>query len=405
MANQEHLAVLRQGAAVWDAWLEDKPLFSADFEGADLAGLDLSGSDLRRARLKRANLEGTNLSGAQLFQADLRRALLAGAKLATADLSEADLRGAQLSPAGPDSAMDYEAINGVDANGAKLIGANLAGANLIKVNLANCDLREANLSGADLRHANLTFADLRRSDLTWCKLDHASFFVAGMGWTKLGSLDLSNVKGLNTITHYGPSSLGIDTCFSSKGRIPEAFLQGTGAPEVFISYARSLLSDPIQFYSCFISYSTNDQAFAERLYADLQNKGVRCWFAPHDIRGGRKLHEQIDEAIRVYDRLLLILSEHSMNSEWVKTEIANARQREIREQHQMLFPISVVPFERVKAWKAFDADTGKDSAREIREYFLPDFSNWKDHDSYRAAFERLLHDLKAEAGKAAPELH
>jgi hypothetical protein len=51
---------------------------------------------------------------------------------------------------------------------------------------------------------------------------------------------------------------------------------------------------------------------------------VRCWFAPHDVQGGRKLHDQIDHAIRIYDRLLLILSDHSMNSEWVKTEIANA---------------------------------------------------------------------------------
>ena len=71
-----------------------------------------------------------------------------------------------------------------------------------------------------------------------------------------------------------------------------------------------------------------------------------------------------------------------MNSEWVKTEIANARQREEREKRQMLFPISLEPSEKVKEWKAFDADTGKDSAREIREYFIPDFSNWKDHDSY-----------------------
>jgi hypothetical protein len=70
------------------------------------------------------------------------------------------------------------------------------------------------------------------------------------------------------------------------------------------------------------------------VYADLQSKGVRCWFAPHDIQGGKKIREQIDEAIRVYDRLLLILSEHSMNSEWVKTEIAGARQREVREKQQ-----------------------------------------------------------------------
>jgi hypothetical protein len=33
---------------------------------------------------------------------------------------------------------------------------------------------------------------------------------------------------------------------------------------------------------------------------------------------------------------------------------------------------------------------GKDSAREIREYFIPDFSEWKEHDKYKKAFERLL---------------
>ena len=48
---------------------------------------------------------------------------------------------------------------------------------------------------------------------------------------------------------------------------------------------------------------------------------------------------------------------------------------------------------------ALDADTGKDLATEIREYFIPDFSNWKDHDSFEKAFNRLLRDLKAEAVK------
>jgi hypothetical protein len=92
-----------------------------------------------------------------------------------------------------------------------------------------------------------------------------------------------------------------------------------------------------------------------------------------------------------------------MNSEWVKTEIANARQREIREKRQMLFPINLVPYTQVRDWKAFDSDTGKDSAREIREYFIPDFSDWKDHDSYQKAFDRLLRDLKAENSKPVVE--
>ncbi len=52
-------------------------------------------------------------------------------------------------------------------------------------------------------------------------------------------------------------------------------------------------------------------------------------------------------------------------------------------------------FETIKEWTCFDADTGRDMAREIREYFIPDFSGWKDHDSFEAEFTRLLDSLKA----------
>jgi len=173
-------------------------------------------------------------------------------------------------------------------------------------------------------------------------------------------------------------------------------LSATEITDIVYRVANIRTNQPFQYYSCFISSSTRDQEFAERLHADLQAKGVRCWFAPHDIQAGRKIHEQIDEAIRTYDKLLLILSEHSMSSSWVKTEIANAREREEREAKQLLFPITLVAVEEVKQWKLFDADRGVDSAREIREYFLPDFRNWdKDSRAYQAALERLIRDLKA----------
>ena len=84
-----------------------------------------------------------------------------------------------------------------------------------------------------------------------------------------------------------------------------------------------------------------------------------------------------------------------MNSEWVKTEIAKARKREVEEKKKVLFPLRLVSFETIRDWECFDADTGKDSAREIREYFIPDFSNWKEHDEYQKAFGRLMGDLKA----------
>ena len=48
----------------------------------------------------------------------------------------------------------------------------------------------------------------------------------------------------------------------------------------------------------------------------------------------------------------------------MKTEIRQARKREEKEERQILFPIRLVPFETIRDWKAFDADTGKDMAVE-----------------------------------------
>ena len=228
------------------------------------------------------------------------------------------------------------------------------------------------------------------------KLVGTNFHDALIGFTAFGNVDLTEAKGLETAKYIAASTIGIDTLYRCGNRLPDVFLRGAGIPDDFIAYFKSLAGKPIEFYSCFISYSTGDQEFADRLHADLQNRGVRCWFAPHSVQGGRKLHEQIDDAIRLYDRLLLILSDHSMNSEWVKTEIAHARQKELTEGRRVLFPISLVPFAKIRDWKNFDADTGKDSAREIREYFIPDFSSWEDHASYKVAFERLLRDLRAQ---------
>jgi TIR domain len=127
----------------------------------------------------------------------------------------------------------------------------------------------------------------------------------------------------------------------------------------------------------------------------LQDAGLRVWFAPHDIQGGRKLHEQIDQAIRIYEKLLLVLSTDSIRSRWVEFEIRQARKREVAERRRLLFPVRLVDYEAIKAWKCFDADTAKDLATEIREYYIPDFTAWKDHDAFEAAIARLLRDLKA----------
>jgi uncharacterized protein YjbI with pentapeptide repeats len=269
--------------------------------------------------------------------------------------------------------LSRAALSGADLSGADLRWARLRAANLSGANFRGAQLRVADFSGANLARADLRAANLFETSFRLADLGGTDLTGAMVGQTVFGDTDLSTVIGLAECVHDGPSILDFTTLVQS-GSLPIQFLRGCGLPDTLITFLPSLLNQPIQFYSCFISYSTTDQEFAERLHADLQNRGIRCWFAPHDMQGGKKIHEQIDAAIRVYDRLLLILSPSSMRSEWVQTEIAKARKREKQENRRMLFPVRLVGFRELQEWQCFDADLGKDSAREIREYCVPDFS-------------------------------
>ncbi len=280
------------------------------------------------------------------------------------DLVEANLREANL--------------DGADLSGANLVGANLSGAELARANLGGADLRRAYLGGAHLRGAKLSGADLTKAEISD---------------TTFGDNDLSTVKGLETVHHHGPSTIGVDTIYRSKGNIPEVFLRGCGVPEDFIVYMKSLVGKPIEFYSCFI-YSSQDDDFAQRLYADLQAKHVRCWFAPEDLKIGEKFRMRIDEAIRIHDKLLLVLSESSVRSAWVEKEVETAFEKERRQDNKpVLFPIRLddAVMKTDQAWAA--------DIRRTRH--VGDFRTWRDHDAYQKAFARLLRDLKAEKSSAA----
>ena len=361
MANPEHLEVLKQGVEPWNQWRQEHPDVLPDLSDALLQQAKLSGANLSRADLRRADLREADLSQANLNAARLKRAIL------------------------------YRA----DLSGAELTEASVSKANLIGANLHQANLSEADLSGALLSWATLKAANLDGTNLGGANLRNANLMEARLRDTILAGVDLSAVKGLETAVHQGPSTIGIDTIYKSGGRIPDVFLRGCGVPEDFIRYIGAMVGRPIEFYSCVISYAAKDQQFAERLANDLQANGARCWLAPHDANG-RNGHVPMDEAIRLHDKLLLIVSEHSMNGDWVKAEIASARDREDREKKQMLLPITLVPPEQIRRWELFDTGRGVDSAREVREYLMDDFSNWKDHDSYQQAFQRLVEDLKAE---------
>ncbi len=339
MPNKDQLEIIKHSVKAWNRWRKNHPDYRPYLSDADLSEMDLSAANLEGAWLDGANLRGASLAEANLGGADLRRAKLTRANLIhaifhAADLSEADL--------------------------------------------TESNLKKAHLTRSNLRDANISKANLSETDFTECL----------MLQTVLSDVDLSTTKGLATVKHTGPSRIGIETIYKSGGKIPLVFLEGCGVPRNLIQYVDSLVKPALEFYSCFISYSSKDHEFAERLHADLQNNGVRCWFAPEDLRIGDRLRPSFDEAIRLHDKLMVLLSESSIKSSWVEKEVEAAFEREHRENRIVLFPIRLddAVMGTQEAWA--------DDIRRMRH--IGDFRDWKDQHSYKRAFERLLRDLREE---------
>lgn len=82
-----------------------------------------------------------------------------------------------------------------------------------------------------------------------------------------------------------------------------------------------------------------DEDFAKRLHADLQQSNVRCWFAPEDLKIGDKFRKRTDESIRIYDKLMVILSQNSIESAWVEEEVEAALKKERAQNDLVLFPV------------------------------------------------------------------
>src|SRR5262249_35656237 len=218
-------------------------------------------------------------------------------------------------------------------------------------------------------------------------------------------MDLREVKGLEEVNHDGPSTIGIDTIYRSEGKIPDVFLRGAGVPQPFIVQMKALVAsmEPIQFYSCFISYSHDDKPFARALYDTLQGRGIRCWLDEKQLLPGDDLYEHIDRGIRLWDKLLLCCSEHSLKpASWVDKEIMTALEKEDEltrargAKVRALVPLNLDGYIFGDQWKS-------GYRAEIRRRLAADFTGWA---SDRAKFEvqvgNVIRALRADAGAREP---
>ncbi len=399
MPNQKHFEIVEQGVDAWNKWRDENPEIEPDLSDVDLSDKRLNNANFGETDLRRSDLSNTDLRGANLVRADLRAANIRKAsfnlaKMCEANLSEAYLRESDLSEADLKRAYFIRAdlvrvdLWETDLTKADFRWAYLIGTDLKQANLTQADLRWAHLSESNLSQANLSQANLIKASIIKTNLHHCNLKNVLMAWTNFGDVDLSLTKELYTAKHFGPSSIGIDTILRSNGKIPESFLRETGVSENIIQNMALLTEEGLSHQSCFISHCGKDREFVEKLYTDLQNKGVRCWFASEDMKMGDKTWNSIYHYIRMRDKVLLVLSEDSISSEWIEDEVNATLAEENKRKKPILFPIRVdaAVMDSDQAWAEYINQTRN----------ICDFSNWKDHDAYHQALENLLDDIRCQ---------
>jgi uncharacterized protein YjbI with pentapeptide repeats len=302
MANVNFLELLDRGAKAWNEWRTDNPGANPDLRAAfhpyDITLNDriLGEFDFTRMDLRGAHLDKSSFSGTVFRDADLREAHISKAHF---------------------------------------VGTTFCGANLGRTFSSGAVFQYVDLSWADLRKAQLfnsIFAEgtnLTWTDFSGALLDGANFNGARVGWTIFGNNDLSRVQGLEGLTHEGPITLGVDTIYRSRAIFPPTFIEDAQLPPEAVSLIHVIADKKsLEYQSCFISYSRRDATFANRLYQHLMNAGVNCWIDKKRLTVGELYRSSISDAMKEYDRVLVIISKHSLDSLEVEEEVLAALERE-----------------------------------------------------------------------------
>ncbi len=72
----------------------------------------------------------------------------------------------------------------------------------------------------------------------------------------------------------------------------------------------------------FISHSSADKEVVDKLVHDLLASDIGVWAAPREIKVGDDIFERLNEGLQESDYLGIVLTRHSVQSEWVKAELS-----------------------------------------------------------------------------------
>ncbi|MFC1512351.1 toll/interleukin-1 receptor domain-containing protein, partial [Candidatus Latescibacterota bacterium] len=315
-----------------------------------------------------------------------------GRDLRCADFSNSELKGIDLSC----TDLSYSYFKSCILDNVNFCGSNCLNVKFINTTILGCIFKDVNfqvayftdsiIASCDLSGANFNQTIFLRAFFRSAKLNKAVFKGPILSHTTFSDLDLRNVKGLDTIIHFGASTIGIDTLEKSAGNIPEVFMRGCGLSNELIKFASSLSTGQNEYFSCFISYAEEDREVAEKVAEILRFNNIRCWFFPKDAITGKGVWEEIDEAIKEYDKLIPILSNVSLKKPAVIREIKRGLHEERKRNERVLFPIRIDA--AIFSW-------GHELAVDLQDIVIADFTSWRLMTSYSRELHKFLTDLKS----------
>jgi hypothetical protein len=215
--------------------------------------------------------------------------------------------------------------------------------------------------------------------------------VFGGSWNGFGQTSgtFSNT-GSSGQPSWASSSFGSSSGNQNNGSSPSALLSADAFTDRIADRANVVDNrnhDPPlpPRYTCFVSFSSVDLPFVRMFVADLRENGVECFFAPDSVRIGASFREEITKAIKVHEKLILIMSHRSIRSQYVEAEVEMAFAEERRRGSNILFPLRL----------DLDIDSYQDGwAGDIqRMRNVGDMTGWQDETKYRIALARVLTDL------------
>lgn len=363
-----------------------------EIDGIDFSHLDMHGVLFDEISLNRACFDGTNLKGAifnrcAMDHVTFHKTLLQDVRIMKCTLEDSRFHACNMT----NISISFSKMTGSQIREVRLRRANLEQSNIAASSLTAVDLRNARLCGtgfiesrisrshfvgaiamtADFSDAHITRCRFEYSDLSETSFHNSEFVSCRISKCNVIGTDFSGARFNNCMINDIDFSRALDT---DRMKITNA-QKGDGCQ----TETELISNGPKRFQSCFLSYSSLDYEFVNKLSLDLPEHGVLIWLDRKDMSSINWIETSLQKAILSHDVLVLVLSQHAEGRDWVKFETEQARAAGVE-----IVPVVIDYQIGERQWVKDIMEAGHDTI---------DFTQWRNEASYLTARALLLKRL------------